>query len=61
MDYLVVHPAAVDTVMGVTRIYDLGPVRDPAFIEREPNPVVQIRMEDGRLIWRQGGPFIIWR
>ena len=47
--------------MGNTRIYDLGPVRDPAFAPREPNPIVEIRMDDGRLIYREPKYLIIWR
>lgn len=34
-----------------TSRWDLGPVRDPAFLPREPNPVVGIRTEDGQVIW----------
>jgi len=32
---------------------DAGSVRDPAFMERELNPLVEVRTEDGRIIWSQ--------
>jgi len=39
---------------GITRTISsvpIGPIRDPAFMEREPNPVVRIRTEDGEAIY----------
>lgn len=39
-------------IIGDVRTVDVGAVRDPAFMDRESNPTVAIRTEDGGVIWR---------